>query len=578
MRNDLARPARPARLCHYDRRVQGVLRWRAPHRAASPARGAPRRLPPGKGDRQGMELGGQPPPGLGAVGLGRLDARNDGHHTQPGPQRPHGRRPCEHERQRAVRVGLVPAVHPAVRQGRVRRRRRKVRGRPGRGKEARGGQDGRRPRRRRAARRRQEVQGHMQEAHGQGVPLEPRRAARHGRAGRVRQLDGRARRRVPRKGGDNAGCGGRHGRQRRRHGVRQHGQQQRHGRRIHARPGGRLQEPVRRVPSQRAGRGCSGRHAHPEADSAHAPRAARLARRAGARVRPARVALPRAAGRRVHRRARPVLPAADARGKDQRGRHGAHIRRHGPRGDDIEGAGPAPPKDRKARPAAAPRAGGEGDGVVAAGRPRDRRLARRGVGGRRLRHGARKGARRGRQARHTRPRGDKARGRARLLRVGRHTDEPRRKVLARGCGGPRHGQAVHRGHVRHAHRLRGGAVHAARRLVHRGGRDDHDRRRRRLGVQGRPADGRAKDHARVPHGACLGRRGQAARGAGQRRHAGRGKAGARVRRARHRAVPDRAHVQRRGPHRPVPGHDHGLVGRREKEAPAAARGHAAARL
>ena len=99
-----------------------------------------------------------------------------------------------------------------------------------------------------------------------------------------------------------------------------------------------------------------------------------------------------------------------------------------------------------------------------------------------------------------------------------------------------------------------------------------------LGVQRGIAGGRAKAHPRILDDLGVGKRGQATRSARQRRHAGGRKAGARVRRARNRAVQDRAHVQRRGPHRPVPGHDHGLVGRREAPAPQEARRHAAARL
>ena len=56
--------------------------------------------------------------------LGRrgLDARDDGHDPQPRPQRRRGRRAREDDRQRALRLRLVPPADPDVRRGRRRRR------------------------------------------------------------------------------------------------------------------------------------------------------------------------------------------------------------------------------------------------------------------------------------------------------------------------------------------------------------------------------------------------------------------------------------------------------------------------
>ena len=296
MRDDLARPARPAGLCHYYGRVQGVLCERPAPPVRRPGRGAPSHIEAREGDGQGVELARQPPAGLRKVGRGSLDARNDGHHTQPGPQRPHRRGPCEGELGRAVRVGLLPAVHPAVRQGCLRSRRLEIRGRPEGGKEAHRRQERRRPGRRDAPRHRVKVQGHLREACGQAVPVQSRRAAKDGSAGRVWQLDGRAGRRVQGKRGDHAGHCRRDRRQRSRHGVWQHGQRQRDRRRIHAGSGRRRKAAVRRVPCQRAGRGCGGRHAHAKADRPAARRDAADRRRAEARVREAGKALPGAAG------------------------------------------------------------------------------------------------------------------------------------------------------------------------------------------------------------------------------------------------------------------------------------------
>ena len=360
MRDDLAGPARPARLCHYHGRVQGVLCERPAPPVRRPGRGAARNIEAGKGDGQGMELARQPTAGLRKVGRGSLDARNDGHHTQPRPQRPHRRGPCKGELGRAVRVGLLQEVYPAVRQGRLRRRRLKVRGRPEGGKEAHRSQERRRPGRQDAPRHRVQVQGHLQEARRQAVPRQPQRAASDGRAGRVRQLDGGEGRRVQGERGDNAGHCRRDGRQHSRHGVRQHGRHERDRRRIHARPRRRRKAAVRRVPGERAGRGCRGRHAHAKADRPAARRDAAQRRRAEARVRQAGKALSGAAGHRVYRRARQVLPAADAGGKDQRHRNGKVLGRHGPRGADNQGGWIAPPETRQARAALAPYIGSRG--------------------------------------------------------------------------------------------------------------------------------------------------------------------------------------------------------------------------
>ena len=66
---------------------------------------------------------------VGALGRAVLDAGDDGHRPQPRAQRRVGRRSRQADRQRALRVRLVPPVHPDVRQDRARRRRRQVRAR-----------------------------------------------------------------------------------------------------------------------------------------------------------------------------------------------------------------------------------------------------------------------------------------------------------------------------------------------------------------------------------------------------------------------------------------------------------------
>ena len=66
-----------------------------------------------------------------------LDARDDGHDPEPGPERRVGRRPRGEDRQRALRQGQLPSLHPDVRQRGARDRQGQVRARAPRGQEAR---------------------------------------------------------------------------------------------------------------------------------------------------------------------------------------------------------------------------------------------------------------------------------------------------------------------------------------------------------------------------------------------------------------------------------------------------------
>ena len=127
------RAAGAARLHDHDRGLQRLLRGRraAPRR---PLGRRPRGGPRGRArDRQGLRRPGQPAPGQRPLGRQVLDARDDGHGPQPRPQRADAARPDRPDRQRAVRLGRLPAVHPDVRPDRHGRRRRAVRPRPRRG-------------------------------------------------------------------------------------------------------------------------------------------------------------------------------------------------------------------------------------------------------------------------------------------------------------------------------------------------------------------------------------------------------------------------------------------------------------
>ena len=76
--------------------------------------------------KMGKQLGDadRPAARVGALGRAVLDAGDDGHRPQPRAQRRVGRRAREADRQRALRVRLLPPLRADVRQDRARRRRR----------------------------------------------------------------------------------------------------------------------------------------------------------------------------------------------------------------------------------------------------------------------------------------------------------------------------------------------------------------------------------------------------------------------------------------------------------------------
>ncbi len=81
-------------------------------------------------DKMGKRFGdaGRPAARVGALRRAVLDAGDDGHRPQPRSQRRVGRGSGAADRQRALRVRLVPPLRADVRQDRARRRRREVRG------------------------------------------------------------------------------------------------------------------------------------------------------------------------------------------------------------------------------------------------------------------------------------------------------------------------------------------------------------------------------------------------------------------------------------------------------------------
>ena len=128
-------------------------------------------------DRQALRRPGRPAARLRPLGCGRLDARDDGHDPQPGPERRGHGGPGRAHRERPLRPRLVPAPDPDVRRGRGRRLRAPLRGRARRAQARARRRPGHRPRRRRPGRAGRDVQGGLPRGDGLGLPAGRARAA-----------------------------------------------------------------------------------------------------------------------------------------------------------------------------------------------------------------------------------------------------------------------------------------------------------------------------------------------------------------------------------------------------------------
>ncbi len=184
---------------------------------------------------------------LGALGRAASHAGHDGHRPQPGPERPHRRGARPPDAERALRLGLLPALRRALRRRRARHRAPGVR----RAARRRQGADGRQDRRRgaggRPARADRGDEASRGGADGPSLPPGPGGAAPAGRRRRVRL--------VVRQEGDGLPAdppparrlghrGDRHG-----DGVRQPRRHLGHRRVLHARPLQRRAPLLRRVPA-----------------------------------------------------------------------------------------------------------------------------------------------------------------------------------------------------------------------------------------------------------------------------------------------------------------------------------------
>ena len=311
-RDDQRRPADPARLHDHDRSLQRLLRQRraAPGR---PVGRRPRGGQAGRGEhRQGLRRPGQPAARQRPLRRQVLDARDDGHGPQPGPQRSrrsHGlikltgneRFGWDAYRRFIQMFGRIVMEVSGERFDHALEATKAAHGaKQDTDLDAAALQDARHG-----------VQGDRQGRHRAATsPRTPtssstsrsRPSSRRGSASAPR--DYRKNQNIPRRPG--------HGRQRRDDGLRQHGRRLRHGRGVHPRPEHRREGPVRRVPDQRPGRGRRGRHPDRPQDRPDADRDARGLRRVPAHRPAARGALPRRPGPRVHDRARPAVHAPDA--------------------------------------------------------------------------------------------------------------------------------------------------------------------------------------------------------------------------------------------------------------------------
>ncbi len=351
-RDDAARGARAGGLHDHDRRLPRVhARGRAARRPRRRDRRAHR--PARAEDGQALRRPRRPAARLGALRRRRLDARDDGHDPEPRPERPRRRRRAGAlHRQHALCARLLPAAHPDVRRGRRRRRRAPLRAGAHRSQARPRRAAGRRSHGRRPRAARRDVQGDLPPGDRRRLPAGCARAAPARGARGVPVVAEPARAGVPPHVRDPGRH--RHRGERRADGVRQQGRPLRDRRLLHARPVHGRDRPLRRVPRERPGRGRRGRHSHTAAgrgDAGAAPRGLRPAPRDHA---PARAALPRHPGHRVHDRGRDALPSPDALGEAHRRRGSARSRRHDERGPDLARGSGRTHRSRAARPAPAP--------------------------------------------------------------------------------------------------------------------------------------------------------------------------------------------------------------------------------
>ena len=293
-----------------------------------------------------------------ALGRQVLDARDDGHRPQPRAQRRVGAGPGQADRQRALRLRLLPPLHADVRQDRARRRRRR------RSSEALDERQGAGRRRRPTPSSRPTTSRGLVERYkaivaaarpAQPFPQDPHDAAAAARS-RPCSARGTARRAVAYRAPGAHPRRPRHRGERADDGVRQPGRRLRHRRRLHPQPGDRRERGRTATSSStRRARTSWPASATPSRSTRMANHFPEIHTQLLEHLRPARAALPRHVRHRVHHRAGQALHAPDPRRQAHRRGRAAHGRRDGRRGPRSTSAEAVlRVAARAARPAAAP--------------------------------------------------------------------------------------------------------------------------------------------------------------------------------------------------------------------------------
>ena len=382
---------------------------------------------------------------VGAKRRARVDARDARHRPEPRPQRRVGGGPHQGDRQRALRLGLLPALRADVRERLPRHPRRALPG-PDQAAEVR-----RRRERGRGARRRPPEDAHASSSRSSSrrrrasaFPQDPKEQLRQAITAVFDSWTGQARGGVPAHQPHPGRLG--HGRERAADGVRQQGRQLVLRRGLLARRDHRRAEAVGRLPAERPGRGRGVGRAHAARPARHEGVDARGPRRPDGDPAHAREALRRHAGHGVHRGGGQPLHAPDPQ-RQAAGAGGGEVRGR------CRGGGPARPRagDRHDRRRTARRAAPPGlqarRRLRGPGRGRAR-LAGRRQGRDRLHGRRRRERRRGRPRRDPRASLHRGRRRGRLPRREGHPHRRGRQGEPRGAGGARDGEALRVGRRR----------------------------------------------------------------------------------------------------------------------------------
>ena len=279
------------------------------------------------------------------------------------------RRPRQADRQRALRVRLVPPLRADVRQDRARHPRRRFEEALARAARAAGRRD--RPR----ARRPTTSQGLVDDAsrrscwrrRASSSRRTPRSSCGYAIEAVFRSWNGERARDLPPHGEDPRRP--RHRGERADDGVRQQGRRLRHRRRVHAQPVHRREPALRRLPdATRRARTSWPASASPSRSTRWATTSPSATTQLLDVMQTLAAPLPRHVRHRVHDRAGPPLHPADARRQAHRGGRAAHGGRDGGGGPHRPARGGAARAARAARPAAAPAV--RPDGEVHARSPR----------------------------------------------------------------------------------------------------------------------------------------------------------------------------------------------------------------